>query len=405
MKVSPLLLLLLFAAVFLTISSFTKQKSINPKNGYYVVIAAYASSREDYAMRFTNKVKSAGDDATYVFFEKKNMYFVYLEYFSDRSPSIQHMREVRKNTTFDDAWVYVFKDGSSSIASDQEEPKNPEHKADQSDITSENKETDKAVSEPLAVDTEEMATGDDENIKEPKGKYKVYFQLTHDQTTDEISGNIDVIDPGTGNVISVLEANQLHYVDPPNRNNEQIQFEADVFGFRKAIHTVDLGNPESDKTEFIVKMYGDTVVVFFDLIRFRRGDTFTMYHVYFFTSTAVMRPESQNELNDLLAMLKQNPGYNIKLHGFVNGNGKVDAAKYHPDNDSNFFTSNDALMMDMSAKDLSQMRAQTVRNYLVHNGVESNRIEVKGWGGKKAIYKTTDPRADKNIRVEVEILK
>lgn len=61
--------------------------------------------------------------------------------------------------------------------------------------------------------------------------------------------------------------------------------------------------------------------------------------------------------------------------------------------------------MDMSAKELSEMRAAAVKNYLIHSGIDASRMETKGWGGKKGIYKTSDPRANKNVRVEVEIMK
>jgi hypothetical protein len=30
---------------------------------------------------------------------------------------------------------------------------------------------------------------------------------------------------------------------------------------------------------------------------------------------------------------------------------------------------------------------------------------VRGWGGKKMIYKKTDSMAGKNVRVEIELLK
>jgi len=32
-------------------------------------------------------------------------------------------------------------------------------------------------------------------------------------------------------------------------------------------------------------------------------------------------------------------------------------------------------------------------------------MELKGWGGKRALYKKLDPQAIQNVRVEIEILE
>ena len=48
-------------------------------------------------------------------------------------------------------------------------------------------------------------------------------------------------------------------------------------------------------------------------------------------------------------------------------------------------------------------RAATIKEWLTEQGIDRNRIEVKGWGGKKMIYDKFDSQASKNVRVEVEI--
>jgi len=60
---------------------------------------------------------------------------------------------------------------------------------------------------------------------------------------------------------------------------------------------------------------------------------------------------------------------------------------------------------ELSAKKLSELRAETVRNYLIRHGISKDRMELKGWGGKKMLYKKLDPEAIKNVRVEIEILE
>jgi outer membrane protein OmpA-like peptidoglycan-associated protein len=58
-----------------------------------------------------------------------------------------------------------------------------------------------------------------------------------------------------------------------------------------------------------------------------------------------------------------------------------------------------------TAVSLSRQRAETIRNYLLTNGIATNRMEVKGWGGKKPLFPEDSPLAFKNKRVEVEVLE
>ena len=57
-----------------------------------------------------------------------------------------------------------------------------------------------------------------------------------------------------------------------------------------------------------------------------------------------------------------------------------------------------------SAKELSESRAQVIKDYLVANGIDAARMEVKAWGGKRPIFDKKGANAKKNIRVEVEVL-
>ena len=43
--------------------------------------------------------------------------------------------------------------------------------------------------------------------------------------------------------------------------------------------------------------------------------------------------------------------------------------------------------------------------WLLEQGIDKKRMELKGWGGKKMIYGKTDKLAGRNVRVEIEILK
>lgn len=58
-----------------------------------------------------------------------------------------------------------------------------------------------------------------------------------------------------------------------------------------------------------------------------------------------------------------------------------------------------------SDKELTTLRAEAVKQYLVSQGVEADRIKTKGEGGKLMIYPQNSVYANYNDRVEVEITK
>jgi len=52
-----------------------------------------------------------------------------------------------------------------------------------------------------------------------------------------------------------------------------------------------------------------------------------------------------------------------------------------------------------------QKATVTIARWLIERGIDGRRMDVKGWGGKRMIYKKNDSMAGKNVRVEIEILK
>jgi outer membrane protein OmpA-like peptidoglycan-associated protein len=76
------------------------------------------------------------------------------------------------------------------------------------------------------------------------------------------------------------------------------------------------------------------------------------------------------------------------------------------DDDDNFFTITPNNIDDYgSAKKLSKARADVIARWLVEQGIDKKRMDIKGWGGKKMVYKKNDAMAGKNVRVEIEIVK
>lgn len=128
----------------------------------------------------------------------------------------------------------------------------------------------------------------------------------------------------------------------------------------------------------------------------REGENFSMEKIYFYPNTFAMRPEAASELNKLLKYLKSNTETRIEIQGFTNGNNRIKASQ--DDMSEGSFTG--------SAKKLSQMRAEKIKEYLTENGISEDRLIANGYGGSRMIY--PDPKnqeeANKNIRVGIQIL-
>jgi outer membrane protein OmpA-like peptidoglycan-associated protein len=101
--------------------------------------------------------------------------------------------------------------------------------------------------------------------------------------------------------------------------------------------------------------------------------------ILFDTGKDTIKPESEPLLAEIVTLMKSNPGLKISIEG-------------HTDN----------VGQPKMNQQLSQKRADSVKKWLVKNGVEAGRLLTKGWGDTKPIAdnRTEDGRA-KNRRVEL----
>ena len=377
----------------------------------YVVIGAFRVYKN--AIRFTAHAhKDLKMNAKFELNPYRKLYYVYVLSTDDQSLAINEARRLREESEFTDTWVYFGTLGDKAIALGENNfagqdinPVTTEKIGDVKKIDDNTQKKNEASgdSAPLGNTTETTSsapTTEDKmkSLDEASGK-NFLFKVFRAVDNTAVDGDVDAIDTEKTRKIGTYKANVP--VSLPKSNLSAVSFVCEVFGYRKIQRDIDYNNPEG---EGISKEENGAVVVPFELVRLQKGDIAVMYNVYFFKDAAIMRPESRYEVTSLLDMLNENTKYKIRLHGHTNGNAAGKIISMSKDS-KNFFSLNDTKDGFGSAKELSEERADVIRKYLISNGIDQSRIEIRAWGGKRAIHDKHSARAQENVRVEVEILE
>lgn len=114
-----------------------------------------------------------------------------------------------------------------------------------------------------------------------------------------------------------------------------------------------------------------------------KGEPTQLKSIRFAQSKPELLPESQGELDQLLAFMNGNPKAEIELAG-------------HTDNQGNFEEN----------VQLSRLRVEAVKEYLVRNGIAASRITAKGYGPSRPIASNNHEETRRlNRRVEFTVTK
>jgi outer membrane protein OmpA-like peptidoglycan-associated protein len=413
-----LVLIALFVSVSTTLFA---QNDTELAPGYYVVVGAYAQSRENIAQNYVEALTRRGLDAHYGYNSSRRLYFVYLRFFDNLKESLHDMYTTRKQAEFSDSWVRVVP--GDIVAKGTEQPKQtaatkPKETSTvtQAPTTATSTTTASSTPTPAAAVVEPaserpadprdtVTVTDNPPIKQYNpvtlGNTEVFLSLFQGRNNRIVDGEVKVIDTDRAKLLKNVKGNEYLMIPDPKSPSGKVTLIAEVFGYRKIQQEINYPLPLQDTVKPEIDYLGTTFVINFDMVRYHKGDIATLYNVYFYNDAAIMDPRSKYELNSLLQMMQENPKYKITLHGHTNGNyhGKIFVLGDNKD----FFSLKGAKETVGSAKELSEQRAGVIKEYLVANGIATERIEVKAWGGKRPLYDKHSPNARQNVRVEVEI--
>ena len=113
------------------------------------------------------------------------------------------------------------------------------------------------------------------------------------------------------------------------------------------------------------------------------GEAIRLNHLIFAQGKALIDPQSHQELDEVVEMMKDNDKIIIQLEGHTDNLGNADANL-----------------------ELSQKRVDAVKKYIVSRGIQKSRVKTKAFGGSQPITNGVTPEArNMNRRVELRILK
>ena len=121
----------------------------------------------------------------------------------------------------------------------------------------------------------------------------------------------------------------------------------------------------------------------FKLKPIEEGAVVKLNNVLFEVGTTKLLKESFIELDEVVDFLKRNPKVRIELQGHTDNQGSA-----------------------LNDLELSQQRVDKIKNYLVSQGIRSNRVSGKGFGNTRPIASNnTEEERKLNRRVEFVIVK
>ncbi|WP_343634828.1 OmpA family protein [Fluviicola sp.] len=118
------------------------------------------------------------------------------------------------------------------------------------------------------------------------------------------------------------------------------------------------------------------------VIEYDPGTTFSFTNLQFETAKADLKAASYAHLKNLVEIMKRKKDLKIRIDGHTDSDGEERANQI-----------------------LSQQRAESVRNYLISQGIDAGRMQAKGYGESKPVADNTTPQGKaKNRRTEISIL-
>ncbi|WP_250631019.1 OmpA family protein [Rhodoflexus caldus] len=195
------------------------------------------------------------------------------------------------------------------------------------------------------------------------------------QTNAPIAAHIVYTNPADDKLLGTANTNPVtgaYQISLPLKQSYGIR--ASAKGFFSLEERIDL-SADSAATQPIVR---DLF-----LVPLEEGQAVRLNNVFFEQGTATLLPDSFTELRRLIHLMNEYPLMEIRLEGHTDVEGNP--------------------MLNMQ---LSKERVQSIRQYLVKEGIAENRITTEAFGSTRPLTRSRDEASKRlNRRVEFRILK
>jgi outer membrane protein OmpA-like peptidoglycan-associated protein len=382
-------------SILLTISvSVAGQDIFSP---FYVVIGGF--KQEANAERFVAYADEQNLPAVYAFNEERQIYYVYVRATQTKEVADDILKRLKESTVFRDAWVFNGQLQGGAIAN---RPAPVEKRPEPEPVAEE------TIPEPVAEKADDTPSGSapaEETVTpvisaKPVGK-PFFFKLLNGEG-DPVKGFVRLQESDRAQQYRGYNSNETVYVPAPSNKSGKWIVVGQALGYRTSKKSLPYN--KADQAEGASVGPGEEVIIPVVLDRVKKGDYIEMDGVKFFHNAALLTPGSERELDELVAMMEENADYQVRLHGHTNGDEDRDVVTMGKSTD--FFNPNVSNeKVHVTARDLSLLRAELVKAYLVSKGIDASRITTKGEGGKQMIFDPRGTLAGLNDRVEVEIRK
>jgi outer membrane protein OmpA-like peptidoglycan-associated protein len=371
-----------------------------PASEYYVTIGVFGKHQN--ALRLTEKANKMGFSAHYAINPSRKLYYVYLLQANSKRQAFTFVIKLRAESEFKDAWVFaghlgqdgitleIIESGQKPVVQEtpvivKEEPVKNEPVIQEPVV--EKPRVDSAVVVPVAK-------------KVAKGKF-FNFVFLNAENGNEVRGEIHLAESDRATQYQAFKANEVVDLGAP-RNQAGAFFITTVAPGYKALETtINYKDPLPSSSG---NGPDGEIIVPLTLQRAKRGDYIEFNNVSFYRNSVIMQPQFKDEIDGLAGLMKENTKYKVRIHAHCNGNESRDiitlgtSTKYFESDPSNQKVAG-------SAKELTELRAEAVRRYLVSEGISVDRIMTKGEGGKEMVYPQNSVYANYNDRVEIEVVR
>jgi len=395
------------------------------ETNYFVVIGAFA--KETNAEKFTGYARNLYLKAYYKFNPERNLYYVHVMETPKKDDARNWTLYLKNETRFKDAWV--FTDANRVISAGdmmaQSDARQTSARYSGNEVLSEAEagavayaSTDMNVNlnyveESRSVDLSEAWTNSDQlsytsnlknyiktgqNFKLEEGEILTFTAETSDGKT--IPTEVMLVDYKKAKKITGFNTGELIGLRGKTRN-QTLTFVCDIFGY--SVETQVLNLDKLSRARDVRQNNNGVWEVKFKLKPMKENEISILYNTVFFPDAAVLRPSSKKQLDEVLELMKAYPSYKILLHSHCNQGGKREIKL--PGENNLYFDIEGAIQKSGSDKQLTKQRGETIKSYLVDNGIEGKRISVFGWGSAENLVSSSSADTAINDRIEVELLQ